>query len=569
MKTRQAHASIILLNYTDRGGSAGLSPAKVVTTTEPILLDKDIISISTTKQKSAPAGRFEFSLAPTKNWIAHITPGSWVIIHMAPRKITQDDINSSNQETLKMIGRIDSVRVSVQVDPSTGARSTLYRVQGRDWGQVFESSMYIDPAAFAASDSPFVITNGLMSDLLIDTNANKKEGQGTFSTTNLVDFVIKVFAGQGLEERRKVVAGLPGANQFLPQYVYKVPDFLKKYMNMSRDGSLTNSIEIVAGKLTGYDKYTDEKETIGIPLYPLFIGNNMLWQLINEHSCSVINENIAELRWIDGKPKFCLYKRVKPFIIDSPGAGSLSNARAGVEALSKGGSSSKIQSSFFNVKRTSIDLMDVITLEMGNNWQDSANFVEIMPDASLISLPSDTSPLVKSLPALKGQSNVASEVSWARDGFRPLMYSTKFFPTDSQGTIDIFGQTKWLPTMAKWYFDTHKMLNGTVTMIGQDKYIGVGDNIMLPAATAGSTNYVTKQENPDSNILGHIEAITNTFTVQSNGARSFITTVNFIRGIIVNNTGNAVVDPQSYGIDTFSSSMSEADKKHTNVTGDE
>lgn len=581
MKTRQAHASIILLNYLDRGGSQGLTLKDTVETSMPILLDKDIISIGTTKQKSAPAGHFEFSLAPSRNWIAHITPGSWVLIHMAPRAITKKDIESSSIETLKMIGRVDSVRVSVSVDPTTGARQTMYRVQGRDWGQIFENSMYIDPAASFSTDSGVAQANKLGLDLLTNINLNKKENNS--STTSLIEFIIKLFAGQGLDNARKSISDSfsKGADQLLPHYVYKTPLLLKTYTDMSSDGSLTTSIKTISGKLSGYDKYKDEAESVGMPLYHMFIGNNMLWQLINEHSCNVINETIAELRWDSDKPSFCLYKRIKPFLVESAGDKTFGNvAGVGADIMSQfasaGGASAgaKVQSSFFNVKRANVDLEDIITLEMGNNWQDSSNFVELMPDPSFISMPTGQNAVAKTLPGLKAQSNEYDAKAWARDGFRPMMFNTKFFPTGSDGLIDLNGQVKWLPTIKKWYFDTHKMLNGTVTMIGQDKYIGVGDNIMFPSVAAGYTQYVAaNQERPSiasektSNILGHIESISHTFTVQSNGARDFQTTINFCRGVIVNKKGTSILDSGSYGIDTKADKLKDDAKKHTNVTG--
>lgn len=569
MKTRQAHASIILLNYLDRGGSEGLSLKDTVLTSNPILLDRDIISIGTTKQKSAPAGHFEFTLAPTKNWIAHITPGSWVLIHMAPRTITKSDLDSSSVETLKMVGRVDSVRVSVRVDPTTGARQTLYRVQGRDWGQIFESSMYIDPAAAFGSDSGISQASKLGLDILTNMNINKKESN--FSTTKLVNFIIMLFAGQGLDSyRASIENGIgPGSGQLLPQYVYKTPIFLKGFMDMSDDGSLTNSIKTIPGRLTGYDKYDGiGDESVGMPQYHMFVGNNVLWQLINEHSCNVINETIAELRWDKDKPSFCLYKRIKPFLVERVGGG--------IKDKDGTGTGAKVRSSFFNVKRASIDLEDIITLEMGNNWQDNANFVELMPDPSFISIPTGQNPIAASAPALKAQSNQYDAKAWARDGFRPMMFNTKFFPTGSSGVIDIFGYTKWLPTIKKWYFDTHKMLNGTVTIIGQDNYIGVGDNVMFPSVAAGYTQYVAANQEKQgiasektSNILGHVEAVSHTFTVQNNGARDFQTTVNFCRGVVVNKEGTTILDTDSFGIDTIADKLTDDAKKHTNVTGGE
>ena len=584
MKTRQAHASIVLLNYTQRGGSGGMKSADVTATEPAVLLDREIMSISVTKQKSAPSGRFEFSLAPTKNWIAHITPGSWLFIHMAPRIITKGDIEGSSIETLKMIGRVDSVRVSVQVDPSTGARQTMYRVQGRDWGQFFESSMYIDSAAAFGNDTPFVQATKIAGGLITNTNPN---GTGSIkSTTELVQMIIAIYAGKGLTERvgGPLKAGFSGGvSQLTPKYVFSLPKDFGTYADITPDNSLTNSIRIVPGKLTGYDTYTDQSETVGVPMFNMMVGTNQLWGLINAHSCDVINETIAELRWETDKPSLCLYKRIKPFMLKPPGSKTVVKvggiAPADFLKVSDG-AARKIQSSFFDVKRANIDLEDIMSLELGNNWQDSANFIEVLPDPSIGMNPDGGNAIASRMPALKSQSNSNDSAEdsfvWARDGLRPLLFNTKFFPTNTAGTIDILAQTKWLPTIKGWYFDTHKMLNGTVTMIGRGTYIGVGDNIMFPSVVAGYTQYVSAgQETPSiasekkSNILGHVEGISHTFTVQPGGARNFVTTVNFSRGVIANKDGTDLLDSGAgpYGIDTDGTILTNENKKHTNVTG--
>ncbi len=578
MTTRNAHASVLLINFIERGGSESISGSDITSASEAIPLDSEILSISTTKQKGAPAGSFEFTLAPTKNWVSSITPGSWVLIHMAPRMIDKKDIASSSKETLKMIGRIDSVRVAVSVD-STGTRNTIYRVQGRDWGQFFESSLYIDPVASFSSDSAISQANKIGLDILTEINKNKKETNA--STSSLIEFILKLFAGQGLDNLRKSNSDAfsKGADQLLPKYVYQVPKQLAALTNMSKDASMTNSIKLVAGRLSGPDKYVDEAEAVGVPLYNMFIGNNMLWALITEHSCSVINELIAELRWEGSKPSFTLYKRIKPFLLNSPGIMDTNRFknRAGEVAQSWSKSSpddatgKKVQSSFFNVKKSDIPLEDIISIEMGNNWRDSANFVELMPDPSFISTGVQDNAVAKTLPGLKANSNDYDMRAWARDGFRPLMFNTKFFPTDSSKKIDLNGQVKWIPTIKKWYFDTHKMLNGTVTLMGQNQYIAVGDNIAIPSVAAGAAHYVARDSsgsaiNKQTVILAHVEAISHTFTVQDNGARNFQTTVNFVRGVIANGTATALDDSNAYGIDNNFKSMPDSNRKHVNVT---
>ena len=93
----------------------------------------------------------------------------------------------------------------------------------------------------------------------------------------------------------------------------------------------------------------------------------------------------------------------------------------------------------------------------------------------------------------------------------------------------------------EWFFNTHRMLNGSMSLIGQSEYMAVGDNIMIDADAifAGKNANLDHITNRDrAYMLAHIESVSHTATVNDNGARSFMTEVQFVRGIIVDKNGN-------------------------------
>ncbi len=116
------------------------------------------------------------------------------------------------------------------------------------------------------------------------------------------------------------------------------------------------------------------------------------------------------------------------------------------------------------------------------------------------------------------------------------------------------------------------MLNGTITFVGRSEYIGAGDNIRFPADLLNPTPNINKKTNEISEnqlILAHVENVSHSFTVQPNGAREYITTINFVRGIVVSKSNELVGDGM---LDQFTSSdlgglSSQQDRNVKNVFG--
>ena len=71
-----------VITYRDRKGSSSIGvPSDEVD--QVIVNTLSLKSINTSKSKASPAGQFEIRLAPTKNWVTAITPGSWLAILMS------------------------------------------------------------------------------------------------------------------------------------------------------------------------------------------------------------------------------------------------------------------------------------------------------------------------------------------------------------------------------------------------------------------------------------------------------------------------------------------------------
>jgi len=527
-------AGIVIYSYKDRGGYDSISDR----TAETIVVTKSIVSISTSKSKSRPSGSFDIRLAPSKNWTAVISPGSWIEIHMSPYMMTDNnltDSNSSNAKTLKMIGIIDSVRLTVSVDQSTGTRNTIYSLRGRDWGAALESFLYIDSAVVSQKDNPLVNAITLMSNTQFDA---KDVGLlGIFTPEKMAKKLIQAWGSNMAFAATNVLS----KNQVKARYV--LPSGLFQKLN-SKSEYVSDNIKVIAGTLSGLDTYKSSNDSVGVLNPQSLVGTNTVWQLLHAHSNNVLNEMVTELRWEKqtDKPVMALYQRIKPFWVRS------------------GENRPNYVSSFFDVKTNTISKNDVIAIDVGDNAEDVVNFIEILPDYSVSSLPS--SEKIGLVALAKSESSTTDVASLSRFGLKPLMYSTAFAPVGSGGTLNWAAVKSWIPIVKEWYFDSHKMLNGTMTVVGQNNYIGVGDNISIDSSILGSTSFVNGS---NTKLVAHVESISHSFRYTDNGSRTFITNISFIRGVMADKNGTRLVSDSALGIETKTDTLSKEKKNIKNT----
>lgn len=529
-RIKTPHAAVIVWNYKDRIGSDGMTSNPqssgvnfVDKVDETIISTLSCISISTSKSKSQPDGTFQIVLAPTKDWVSALTAGSWLCILMSNDPIEQDDLKKANKNQVKMIGKIESVRTEVSVGDD-GARQTRFYVSGVDWGHIFNNVVYVDNL-IASKDDPTSQGNAIAVALRNILFGKGGTAQSFYVEDNLRS-LINMFGQnfQGLDKNGTDINRLAGAlyNFRMPKEMTQFFQFLGPH-GPSTDVRLNKVLNLITGYLKNQDVYTPSRESRGF-IDPFSLqGQHSFWQVLLENSNPVLNEMFSELRWnmdddSDNSLQLCLYNRIKPF--------SYKNFNPA------GGSSSGPTSFFQNVRLHSIDDLDVISLNAGTNWRDKFNFIEVKPNFQEFNVIANW---------YKQKSQTFDPIAFEREGFRPLIMETKQFPSKSQDTeihVDFDQLEKWVLMMREWYFNTHRMLNGTMVIHGTTEYIGVGDNIRfnvgLLTATPNINSLVADaQSNDNQFVLAHVESVSHSFSVNQEGARQYMTTIQFVRGIVV------------------------------------
>lgn len=335
-------------------------------------------------------------------------------------------------------------------------------------------------------------------------------------------------------------------NQFI------LPEEVARYMRLP-SGMIADLIECqkYSGRLVGKDIYSGNSEPtdMGLIRFNTIFGEHNFWQVLQQNFNEVTSELVADVRFEGDNPQLVLYNRVKPFAI-SPSVDHVikddyyiqNNSTDGSARLTEVDAESKVDvvarnfSQFKNLRTIELSSDDVIMSSFGTNWRDKINFVEIQLDQSMIFNEEYSA-------AIKLDSQFYDSRSISRDGLRRLSMPTLYVPTNKEGSApDPIAAFAYKYLLKEWFFNTHIMLNGTLNLVGQDKYIQVGDNIKINAKVLDiNRNFNIDQKNTSGQtavyLLAHVESIGHTMEYERNG-RVFHTIVNFVRGILVDENLN-------------------------------
>ena len=613
VRIKRPNAAVFIYNYVDRLGSIDLG-SDPHNTDQIILNTLSLKSVSTQKNKSNPAGAFELRLAPIKNWVTEITPGSWCVILMANDNIVNDKAKygggTVDQRSFKMLGRIESVRGVISTNQTTGAKETEYIVTGSDWGTIFNSKFYVDVLNRVPNESNvgmaerFGYTEYLLKHVGYDASTLGGKAQSVpslikrpdndkskSSVNSTLNFFFKGSEGKvkpplidagttSGEDNKEVKTVLPNARDNVDfilslwgrsdtatsevknetgliaksNQVFKLPNQLAKYLGLVDKGSkispvISQILKQTSGRLTGNDKYSNDDTSAGIIDFNTILGEHSIWQILNSNCNNLMNELIPEIRFENGIPKLTLYNRIRPFTINNEGDITKDDRAVGdgkaakiKDAAKRKDTVENFMSPYKYVRKININADDVIMSSFGTNWRDRVNFIEVTIARSLFQ--------ENYAADIKLDSQFVDQDSIGRDGLLSMMASTTYVPTKN-GIADPTGVSSYKYIMKEWYFNTHKMFNGQLTLIGQDQYIQVGDNIMVESKVVNRENYNNnakqKSIKTKTYLMAHVESVNHNVTVDSNGGRVFTTQITFVRGIIADINGNLIVEDNVAG----------------------
>lgn len=570
---KNPNAAFLVWTYKDRLTHEKSDETTIQDTHEVVLNTVSLLGINTNKSKSEPNGTFTVTLAPYKNWVGFIAPGSWCAILMTqdPLPAISNKSYKAKPNELKLFGRINSIRASVHIDEN-GARRTVYVAEGEDWGSIFNCILYVDPSVRQPRDAAVGTANAL-----IYGDSIKDATSGTVdipTTTTNIEALINLWGNSTTLNNLSETLKANNAGYVIHQEaLFTIPEAARRFLGVNNNsvGSLVSE-NLKTGILSDYDKYEETKESVGIIDPSSVFGSHRIWDVLQDNCNNIINELIADIRWEGNQPHLCLYKRIKPFITREEAVGN-SFLSTDLDDFGKFSELSdpteadvinSVKSKFQNVRRIEIPLEDVIAIDAGTNWADKLNFIEILPDENHFQYNGRSYSLAT---ATKKDAYIADEAAFGREGMRAVSFKTRFYPLQVDGvTPNFFQPALWKDVLAMWHFNTHSLLNGTIEFFGQNNYIQVGDNIMVDAVILGpSKNLSSKmmRRRGTTKLLLHVENLSHNFTVSDDGARHWTTTVQFVRGVVTDKNG---VPLDITALDSDTSQTTPQQEKNANNT---
>jgi hypothetical protein len=553
-----ANAAVKVWNYKQRGGVQAINAEDINSVDEIIISTLSIIDIQVSKSKSNPQGSFQITLAPTRNWITALTAGSWCAILMAPRKLEREDLTLANSESFRMLGKIESVRLDTiqQID---GTRTTVYRVSGSDWGYLFNCLLYIDNFVDPRNSTLPQQVSIVLRDFLFSSSGSLP----SFPPKDIQRAILNAFGRpiRAIQQTGEAINRLSTSyyDLLIPR---EVTAFLRCYDragNSITSTKLVDLLQIYSGRVISPSTYDDIDTCITFINSMSFQGSHSIWQLLQEYSNNILEELVTDFRWVklpsNGsdprslKPQLALYNRVRPFSFRSAASllPSSLNKKTSLDSYATYSAkvnadrasiqyADKLRSTFQFLDYVNIEDTKIISANVGTNWRDKYNFVEVK-----IIIPQ-----IEQFGALvKPYTQIYDRSAFFSEGFRPLIVSTRHVPvvpqkkaTQIPNIADSLPIVRaWSRLLAEWNFNTHRLLNGRITFLDNHEYIAVGSNIMFSARTLNpNPNFNAAQSqnlNDRTAVLAHVENVTHIFKVESDGTNSMVTIVDFVRGIFV------------------------------------
>lgn len=503
------------LNVTEVPIEEGRSPVLSgnFKTKKRLVIRNDVTKCTINKNKAGSSGNFSLTLKRGKkvrgekiqsediNYLDEIHPGDWIMIYIrksGPIKI--EELGSINKSSgLKFLGIIENVRY-VEIDqPEDGSPRLEYIVTGRDFGKVFDMSMYFNPL-IANKASSF-----LGAEFLKDSSKSHGQKSGPKSPDEIIKKLISFYLGGELDDLDK-------SNQswFVPKelaQIFKVEGKAKSGAVSFVDMLNLDKIGIHKFDSNGKLK-TELNSLLGKTIVRSLPSTGTIWSVLQFLKNPVLNELYVELSEDrKGLLKPSLIHRQTPF---SNKKGQETNIFAANKSFDKKSTVSDFipddeKTFMIELPRHEIVSSNIRQRNVGKSDHERLNHVIVVPR-----IPIKTSNL--DLTFVIGMNIPSIQ----RYGLRSFQAQTAYV-LDKRG---LGGEknfcSKCVYLFEDWFFLAHFLFNGTIIIDGVNEHVEVGTNLFIR----------------DTQQLYHIEGYTHDYSISPKGKITYNTEFRVSRGQI-------------------------------------
>jgi hypothetical protein len=461
-------------------------------------VQSEIISSHTGKAKGRD-GEWSVVLSSGQNYKSMLHAGCWCLIFISDRPLTPSKSPKITASSgLKMLGIVKSVRAIETLDGSTGTRTLRYEVHGTDFNSILHTQVYINE---------MLAIQGAPETEAIKNAANLFRGMNPtdlLAPERMVGILIDAILGKGADQGFQISAG-PAVGG-----VVGLPADLAMVLNGYR-GDLKFVSSLRRKFYTGLLGFA-------VP-QPQISSNYSLWSMMSSYSHPILNELYTDLIPFESGGA----ERLAPTIVMRPIPFS---SRAGLnsadDVIQKAEVSKKVSSlptlsiqdslmaegvgdvALYVSKRISED--EILSMNYGKSDSERFNFFYVSPNIALKS-GAEARNFNELVTGGSGMSSLGDPNSIARHGLRPFISVSGYVNQDSDSVAhtNIIVRDMWSKA--------HLFENGTVAIVGQERHIPVGTNIVFS----------------ERNWAAHVEQVSHTYGVDPSGRKEFVTAISFVR----------------------------------------
>lgn len=474
-----------------------------------LVIRNDVVKCNINKNKSGSSGNFSLTLKRGKkvrgervlsediNYLEEIHPGDWIMIYMRKSgPIRIEELGSTKPSSgLKFMGIVENVRY-IEIDQPDNAMPRLeYIVTGRDFGKVFDMSMYFNPLIADAAKS--------ILGAEFNTDSSKSHGQKTAlkSADEIIKKLVSFYLGGELDD-------LDPTNQswYVPAELASTFGIRAK----TKSGAVS-FIDILNLDKIGLHKF-NSNGTLRSSLNPLpgktviyaLPSTGTVWSVLQHMQNSVINELYTELSLdSDGNLKPTLVHRQMPF---SNKKNQITHVFTSHRNYAKNTTAnddfipSEEKTYFVDLPRHEINSSDIRKRNVGKSDHERLNHVVVVPrvfDGTIEQL------------FVIGMNTPSIQ----RYGLRSFQAQTAYALDKGLGGKKNYC-SRCTHLVQDWFFLSHMLFNGTIIIDGVDEHVEVGTNLFVR----------------DTLQLYHIEGYTHTYEVQTGGGIVYNTEFRVSRG---------------------------------------
>lgn len=484
-----------------------------------LVVENDCLQVSVMVNKGTLTPSMDATLVQTDvNYETAIAPGDFVFVNMLnwekhARRVADNaraklPINGPN-DGFKGVFKVQGVRRFLSVDPATGQKVVLYKINGFAFTE-FNNTIHFDPNLVDGNGQKD--NNSLFMSFISEDWTNLTNKKGLFAVQDIIALLIQSFIGTGVKSKGILnnKAGLNTPNTvhfFIPALVgtllgvsgakaakdvYNYLFGIQQYASGSSK-SLSQGMNPTGLSQKFHRFFYTKQECGGDTLLRAEYWNQVkTWSILNQYTNAPLNEMYTCFRVAPGDSD----NRIMPTVV-------LRQIPFTNEDFS---GTSLPTTKFMNLPRWKIHPALIMEQDIGRDEAARINFVQYFGQSTIGATGT-------AIAAEIAQVNYVYDIEDVkRSGLRPYIVTTQF--DEPTTTKSMYQSPNWAKILGDCLIGGHLKLNGSIICVGLVEPIAVGDNLEL------------------DNIIYHIEQVSHAASISiQDGRKTFRTSIKLSSGV--------------------------------------